>query len=97
MVHLSNQSSADRLPTFLSVSIDKLNKADAQLIAEAYLYLLGVQCLLSLSDSLAGHSFPLYITLTVQNPPVGSTEPVFATGPTRNRGPARAGLRLGHH
>jgi len=51
------------------------------LIPEAYIYLSGVQCPVSLSDGLAGYSFPLYNTLTVQNPSTGSTELMCAPGP----------------
>jgi hypothetical protein len=65
----------------LSISIDELDKADAPPIPEAYIYLLGVQCLVSLSDGLAGYVFPLYNTLVVQKPPAGSTETVRAPGP----------------
>ena len=90
MVRLSDQRSADRLSTFsrrclLSVSIDQLDdfKADAPLIPEAYTYLLAVQCLDSLSDGLAGYTFPLYNTLAVQKPPTGSTGPARAPEPTR--------------
>ena len=85
MVHLPNQCSADKFTTFscdclLSVSIDQLDKTDAPLIPEAYIYLLGMQCLVSLSDGLAGYTFPLYNTLTVQKPPAGSKS-VRAPGP----------------
>jgi hypothetical protein len=45
------------------------------------IYLLGVQCLVSLSDGLAEYTFPLYYTLAVQKPPTGSTEPMRAPGP----------------
>ena len=70
MVRLPNQRSADKFTTFscdclLSVSIDQLDKTDVPLIPEAYIYLLGVQCLVSLSDGLAGYTFPLYNTLAV--------------------------------
>jgi hypothetical protein len=34
-----------------------------------------VQCLVSLPDGLAGYTFPLYNTFTVQKPPVGSPSP----------------------
>jgi hypothetical protein len=51
--------------TVLSISIDQLDKADAPLIPEAYIYLLGMRCLVSLSDGLAGYIFPLYNTLAV--------------------------------
>ena len=84
MVHLPNQRSADRFTTFscdclLSVSIDQLDKTAAPLIPEVYIYLLDVQCLISLSDGLAGYTFPLYNTLAVQKPP--ATESVRAPGP----------------
>jgi hypothetical protein len=65
----------------------------------AYIYLLGVQCLVSLSDGLAGYTFPLYNTLAVQKPPAVSTEPVGApAGPLDpstlpETEPAFAGLR----
>lgn len=103
MVRLPSQHSAGRLLTricrcFLSVSIDQLDKADAPLIPEAYIYLLGVQCLVSLSDGFAGYTFPLYNTLAVQKPPAGSTESVRAPGPLDpttlpETEPARAGLQ----
>ena len=103
MVRLPNRHFADKSPTFprdclLSVSIDQLDKADAPLIPEAYIYLLGVQCLVSLSDGFAGYTFPLYNTLAVQKPPAGSTEPVRAPGPLDpttlpETEPARAGLQ----
>lgn len=79
------------------VSIDQLDKADAPPIPEAYIYLLGVQCLVSLSDGLAVYVFPLYNTLAVQKPPAGSAELVRAPGPLDpmtlpETEPARAGL-----
>ena len=79
MVRLLEQRSADRLPTFphhcvLSVSIDQLNKADTPLFPKAYIDILSMQCLVSLSDGLAGYTFPPYNTLVVQKPPAGSTE-----------------------
>ena len=57
-----------------------------------------MQCLVSLSDGLAGYTFPLYNTLAVQKPPAGSTEPVRAPGPLDpntlpETEPARAGLQ----
>jgi hypothetical protein len=83
MVRVPDQCSADKLPTFyhhclLSVRIDQLSKADAPFIPETYIYLLGMQCFVSLSDGLAGYAFPLYNTLAVQKPPAASTEPVRA-------------------
>ena len=62
-------------------SIDQLDKTDALPIPEAYIYLLGVQCLVSLCDGLAGYAIPLYNSLAVQKPPDGLPEPVRAPGP----------------
>jgi hypothetical protein len=45
-------------------SID-LDKADAPPIPEVYIYLLGVQCLISFSDGPAAYAIPLYSTLAV--------------------------------
>ncbi len=78
-------------------SIDQLDKADAPPIPDAYIYLLGAQCLVSLSDGLAGYAIPLYSTFAIQKPLPGSAETVRAPGaldpstlpPTE---PARAGL-----
>jgi hypothetical protein len=83
MVRLPHRRSADKLPTvsrycLLSVSIDQLDKADAPLIPEAFIYLLGVACLVSLSDGLARYTSPLYNTIAVQKPPAGSMEPARA-------------------
>ena len=39
-----------------------------------------MQCLVSLSDGLAGYTFPLYNTLAAQNPPMGSTEDMLSSG-----------------
>jgi hypothetical protein len=84
MVRLPNRRSANELPTFsrhhhLSINIDQLDKTDAPLIPDAYISLLGVQCLISIVDGLTGYGLPLY--LAVLNPPTGSTEPVRV--PTR--------------
>jgi hypothetical protein len=46
-----------------------------------YIYLLGVQCLVSLSDGLAAYAIPLYNTLAVQKHPAGLTELVRSPGP----------------
>ena len=95
-------------PTFVSLpkpslpipshSIDQLDKTDAPPIPEAYIYLLGVQCLVSLCDGLAGYAIPLYNTLAVQKPPARSSEPVRAPGPLDpstlpESEPARVGLQ----
>jgi hypothetical protein len=99
MVRLPNRRSANELPTFsrhhhLSINIDQLDKTDTPLIPDAYIYLLGVQCLISIVDGLTGYGLPLY--LAVQNPPTGSTEPVHVPGPLDPMTlpkPARTGLR----
>ena len=103
MVRLPNRCSANGLPTFslhrlLPISIDQLDKADAPLISKTYIYLLGVQYLVSLSDGLTGYSFHLYNTVAVQNPPTGSTEPVRVLCPLDpmtlpEAEPARTGLQ----
>ncbi|KAH9953498.1 hypothetical protein BC827DRAFT_1159217 [Russula dissimulans] len=74
-----------------------LDKADAPPIPEAYIYLLGMEFLVSLSDGLAGYAIPLYNTLAVQKPPSSSSEPVRAPGPLDpstlpETEPARVGL-----
>ncbi|KAH9955055.1 hypothetical protein BC827DRAFT_1262095 [Russula dissimulans] len=59
----------------------KLDNANGPPIPEAYIYLLGVQCIVSLSDGLAGYAISLYNILAVQRPPSSSSEPVRARGP----------------
>ena len=61
-----------------------------------YIDLLGMQCLVSLSDALAEYTFPLYITLAVQKPP--ATESIRAPGPLNpttlpETEPTQAGLQ----
>jgi hypothetical protein len=55
--------------------VDQLNKTDAPLIPEAYIYFLGVQSLVWLCDGLAGYAIPLYNahTLAVQYTPCDYT------------------------
>jgi len=48
------------------LSIDQLDKADAPPIPEAYVYLLALQCLVSLCEGFATFAGPLYTTLVVQ-------------------------------
>jgi len=50
------------------LSIDQLDKADAPPIPEAYVYLLALQCLVSLCEGFAAFAGPLYTTLVVQKP-----------------------------
>ena len=80
MVRLTSLSLSEPSSPIPSHSIDQLDKTDAPPIPEAYIYLLGVQCLVSLCDGLAGYAIPLYNTLAVQKPPAGSPEPVRAPG-----------------
>jgi hypothetical protein len=49
-------------------SIDQLDKADAPPIPDSYAYLLGVQCLVSLSDGFATFAAPIYTALVKQRP-----------------------------
>jgi hypothetical protein len=101
MVRLPDQRSADKLPIcyhqcFLSVSIDQLDKADAPLIPLAYIYLIGVQCLISLSDGLVGYTFPLSPSWSKNHPraQLGPCAhwPIRPTTLPKTE-PARAGLR----
>ncbi|EIW78018.1 hypothetical protein CONPUDRAFT_146079 [Coniophora puteana RWD-64-598 SS2] len=48
--------------------IDQLDKADAPPIPEAYIYLLGVQCIVALCEGLASFTGPLYTAIMVQRP-----------------------------
>ncbi|TFK71822.1 hypothetical protein BDN72DRAFT_409999 [Pluteus cervinus] len=48
--------------------IDQLDKAESPPIPESYIYLLAVQCLVSLCDGLAQFTGPLYTSLVVQKP-----------------------------
>src|SRR6266404_1416454 len=78
-----SRSAACTLHCLLYVSIDQLNKTDVPLIP----YLLGIHCLVSLSDGLAGYAFPFYNAFAVQQPPAGSTEPVQCRQARASRGP----------
>ncbi|KIJ91398.1 hypothetical protein K443DRAFT_115078 [Laccaria amethystina LaAM-08-1] len=51
--------------------IDQLDKADAPPIPESYIYLLGVQCIVSLCEGLASYAGPLYGSIVVQRPRAG--------------------------
>ena len=78
MVRLLSLSLSEPSSPIPSHSIDQLDKTDAPPMPEAYIYLLGVQHLVSLCDGLAGYAIPLYNSLAVQKPPAGSAEPVRA-------------------
>ena len=54
--------------TFFYVSIDQLDKADAPPIPESYIYLLAVQCIVSLCEGFASFSGPIYTNLVMQRP-----------------------------
>ncbi|KAJ6523337.1 hypothetical protein B0H19DRAFT_1201883 [Mycena capillaripes] len=60
---LSLQGSAMKLQC-----IDQLDKADAPPIPESYLYLLAVQCIVSLCEGFAAFTGPLYSTIVIQRP-----------------------------
>ena len=61
-------------------SIDQLDKADSPPIPEPYIYLLGVQCMVSLCEGFASFVGPLYNTLMVQRPRAAG-EPVIRAPP----------------
>ncbi|KAF5376426.1 hypothetical protein D9615_008633 [Tricholomella constricta] len=48
--------------------IDQLDKADSPPIPEPYIYLLAVQCLVSLCEGLASFTGPLYSSIVIQRP-----------------------------
>ena len=64
-------------------SIDQLDKADSPPIPESYIYLLGVQCLVSLCEGFASFVGPLYNTLMVQRPR-SAGDPVIRAPPAMN-------------
>lgn len=72
---LSIQGSAMKLQC-----IDQLDKADSPPIPESYLYLLGVQCLVSLCEGFATSTGPLYNSIMVQKPR-SAGEPVIRAPP----------------
>lgn len=53
---------------YLSCSIDQLDKADSPPIPETYIYLLGVQCLVSLCEGFVFLTGPLYTSIVIQKP-----------------------------
>ncbi|KAF7290808.1 Protein MON2 [Mycena indigotica] len=48
--------------------IDQLDKADAPPIPDSYIYLLGVQCIVSLCEGFAAYTGPVYSTIVIQRP-----------------------------
>ncbi|KAI0338792.1 hypothetical protein BDW22DRAFT_1362507 [Trametopsis cervina] len=72
---LSAQGSAMKLQC-----IDQLDKADSPPIPDPYIYLLGVQCLISLCEGFASFVAPLYNSIMVQKPR-SAGEPVVRAPP----------------
>ena len=52
----------------MDVSIDQLDKADAPPIPESYIYLLAVQCIVSLCEGFTSFSGPIYTNIVMQRP-----------------------------
>ncbi|KAF8435407.1 hypothetical protein L210DRAFT_3453035 [Boletus edulis BED1] len=72
---LSVQTSAMKLQC-----IDQLDKADSPPIPESYVYLLGVQCIVSLCEGFASFTGPLYTSIMVQRPRAAG-DPVIRAPP----------------
>ncbi|KAF9222197.1 hypothetical protein BS17DRAFT_195192 [Gyrodon lividus] len=72
---LSVQTSAMKLQC-----IDQLDKADPPPIPESYVYLLGVQCIVSLCEGFASFTGPLYTSIMVQRPRTAG-EPIIRAPP----------------
>ncbi|KAG2035480.1 hypothetical protein BDR03DRAFT_1001030 [Suillus americanus] len=70
-IGLSVQNSAMKLQC-----IDQLDKADPPPIPETYIYLLAVQCIVSLCEGFASFAGPLYTSIMVQRPRAAD-EPVI--------------------
>src|SRR5436190_1427397 len=49
-------------------SIDQLDKADAPMIPEGYIYVLGLQCLVSIAEGFAATALPAFSSLTSKLP-----------------------------
>ncbi|KAJ3718582.1 hypothetical protein DFJ43DRAFT_1159494 [Lentinula guzmanii] len=58
--------------------IDQLDKADSPPIPESYIYLLAVQCLVSLCEGFATFSAPLFNTIMIQKPRAAGEAPIRA-------------------
>ncbi|KAI5999270.1 hypothetical protein EDD15DRAFT_2508632 [Pisolithus albus] len=52
----------------LTMVIDQLDKADSPSIPETYIYLLAVQCIVSLCEGFASFTGPIYTSVMVQRP-----------------------------
>ncbi|KAG9312399.1 guanine nucleotide exchange factor in Golgi transport N-terminal-domain-containing protein [Chiua virens] len=64
----------------VSHSIDQLDKADSPPIPESYVYLLGVQCIVSLCEGFASFTGPLYTSIAIQRPRTAG-DPVIRAPP----------------
>lgn len=62
-------------------SIDQLDKADSPPIPDSYIYLLGVQCIVSLCEGFASFTAPLYTSIVVQRPRAAG-DPVIRAPPS---------------
>lgn len=62
-------------------SIDQLDKAESPPIPESYIYLLAVQCLVSLCEGFASCVAPLYTSIMVQKPRAAG-EPIIRAPPS---------------
>lgn len=58
--------------------IDQLDKADAPPIPEPYIYLLAVQCIVSLCEGLASFAAPIYSSIVIQRPRNAGDAPIRA-------------------
>ncbi|KAL4066352.1 hypothetical protein V8B97DRAFT_2111374 [Scleroderma yunnanense] len=58
--------------------IDQLDKADSPLIPETYIYLLGVQCIVSLCEGFASFTGPLYTSIMIQRPRAAGESVIYA-------------------
>ncbi|KAJ3872331.1 thaumatin family-domain-containing protein [Lentinula edodes] len=58
--------------------IDQLDKADSPPIPESYVYLLAVQCLVSVCEGFATFAAPLYNTIIIQKPCAAGEAPIRA-------------------
>ncbi|KAJ3930574.1 MAG: hypothetical protein NXY57DRAFT_300956 [Lentinula lateritia] len=58
--------------------IDQLDKADSPPIPESYVYLLAVQCLVSLCEGFATFAAPLYNSIIIQKPRAAGEAPIRA-------------------
>jgi len=77
---LNHSLSSLRLTPCTLYSIDQLDKTDSPPIPESYIYLLALQCIVSLCDGLASFTGPLYTAIVIQKPRAAG-EPVVRAPP----------------